>query len=189
MNPRKLIMLESLSIEDSRHPSGHPQQVLVFCFKESIISIGYDSAHIDRFITRGIAYNQFVGSEEYKALHPKVMILFGNSNRLEFFSSVTKIPSEVFSILQQTFDFESSVLDEFYKKHLPQSSKTDLLTASSIQTLPISTAGSTESKIDKTNGFLSSSKQYPRFSDFTHESQKELECLADADAKALFILS
>ena len=111
MPARKIIKLEKVGIRltENSHFPGELAPYFVFGIDHHGIGHGIDD--VQWFATRGFAYNAFVGSDEWKALHPKVMRLMSSSGTSEFCSNELKKPEDILRELHKVF--ESPVLDKF----------------------------------------------------------------------------
>ncbi|MCW8407752.1 hypothetical protein OQJ13_02020 [Legionella sp. PATHC035] len=99
---RKKINLEEVEIGKSKNTYSTGKEVVIFTFGQSFMgAIGQTGSF---FWTNSIpAYNEFVGSEEFKSLHPDVFITYGDSSRTELSSNKLN-PSEIIALLQEKFD-------------------------------------------------------------------------------------
>lgn len=107
---RQRIRLSDISIEKSEHKDAPDREVLVLRFEKEEVGVG---GHFGTFVRQSSvpAYNEFVGTQEWRNLHPRLMNFYGNSDRLELCSSETQDPHQILSILKE--NFISDVLDNF----------------------------------------------------------------------------
>ncbi|KTC79833.1 hypothetical protein Lche_1853 [Legionella cherrii] len=109
---RKKINVENVEIGKSKNIYSTSKEVVIFTFGQSVIGVSGQSGSF--FWTNStMAYNDFVGSVEFKSLNPQVLMIYSDSSRTEF-SSNTLEPNEIIALLQEKFD--SPALDAAYLK-------------------------------------------------------------------------
>ncbi|CAM3115703.1 Uncharacterised protein [Legionella steigerwaltii] len=98
---RMKINVENVEIGKTKN-SNFSGDVVIFTFGQSVMGVSGQNGSF--FWTNSTqAYNDFVGSVEFKSLHPDVLMIYSDSSRTEFSSNKLK-PNEIVALLQEKFD-------------------------------------------------------------------------------------